>query len=180
MAPARAEAIQRMNRCGLSLSCYGLGGRSSGAALEVRAARLADVDAALEERAVLDRDACRDDVAGERAFAANVHAIARLAVAAYLAQHNDLAGNDVRRDLAITANRHAVARQIDGAFDLSIDVQRLRNRQLSLDDERFANRRLLARGHSRGWGRAAYTRLPRGAGLVVRACCRSRAHWFGS
>ena len=60
--------------------------------LGVRASRLANVDAALEERAILDRDALRDHVAGQRAFAANVHAVAGVDVAAHLAQHHDLAG----------------------------------------------------------------------------------------
>ena len=56
---------------------------------------LADVDAALEEGAVFDGDAGGDDVAGEGAFAANVDAIGGLAVAADLAENDDLASADV-------------------------------------------------------------------------------------
>ncbi len=53
---------------------------------------LADVDAALEEGTVFDGDAGGDDVAGEGTFAANVDAIGGLAVAANLAENDDLAG----------------------------------------------------------------------------------------
>src|SRR5208282_63855 len=41
-----------------------------------RLSALADVDSALEEGAVFNRDAGRDDVAGERSVAANVDAVA--------------------------------------------------------------------------------------------------------
>ncbi len=65
----------------------------------------------LKNDAVLDRDARCDHVAGQRAFAADVHAIARLAVAAHLAEHDDLACHDVRCDLAVAAHGHTVAGQ---------------------------------------------------------------------
>src|ERR1700761_4817851 len=48
-------------------------------------ARLADIDTALEEGAVFDRDALRDDVASERAFVADVHAVGSGEIAANLA-----------------------------------------------------------------------------------------------
>src|SRR5579864_8335644 len=41
--------------------------------LLLRLSALADVDAALEERAVFNRDACRNHVARKRTVAANVH-----------------------------------------------------------------------------------------------------------
>src|ERR1700756_3018662 len=71
------------------------------ARLVVRAAWLADVDAALEEGAIFDRDALRDHVAGQRAFAPDVDAVAGIDIAAHLAQHHDFAGRDIRRHLAI-------------------------------------------------------------------------------
>ena len=54
-------------------------------------AGLADVDAALEECAILDGNALRGDVAGERAFTADVDAIAGGDIAAYLAEHDNFA-----------------------------------------------------------------------------------------
>src|ERR1043166_2992101 len=79
--------------------------------------RLADVDAALEERAVLDRDALRHDVAGQRTFVADVHAVGRGQVALELADHDDLTRVHVRVHHAVAAHGHAVAGQVDGAFD---------------------------------------------------------------
>src|SRR5664280_2766615 len=54
-------------------------------------AGLADIDAALEVSAIFNADALGDDVAGERAFAAEVHAVAGGHVAADFAQHHNLA-----------------------------------------------------------------------------------------
>src|SRR6202041_3250943 len=70
------------------------GNRGRGTTLQVGAAGLANVDAALEERAIFDRDSRSDHIASQRAFAANIHAIARLAVAANLAEDNNLARHD--------------------------------------------------------------------------------------
>ena len=90
------------------------------------------------------------DVAGERAFAADVDAVRRLAVAAHLTEHDDLAGRDVRRYLAVTADRDAVAGEIDGTFDLAVDVQRFGAGDFALDDETLADGGLVRIG-----GRAA-------------------------
>src|SRR6185369_17152217 len=87
---------------------------------------LADIDSALEVRAVFDADALRDDIAGQRTFVADVHAVRSRHVAANLALHNDLAGGHVSSDNAVTSDSNAVARQIDGAFDTAIDVKRFR------------------------------------------------------
>src|ERR1700723_3223114 len=94
--------------------------------------RLTDVDAAFEERAIFDRDSCRDNIAGERAFAANVDAVAGLAIAAHFAQHYNLARHDVRCDLSIASYGHAIARQVDCAFHFAVDVERFRSAQLTL------------------------------------------------
>src|ERR1700744_1269620 len=109
------------------------------ARLVVRAARLADADAALEEGAILDRDTLRDHVAGQRALAADIHTVAGIDVAAHLAEHHDLAGRDVRCYLAIAANGDAVARQIDRPFDLAVDVERFRTGNFALDHQALAD-----------------------------------------
>src|ERR1700722_8179751 len=132
---------------------------------QIGAAGLANVNAALEERTLLDRNSRCDHVAGERAFAANIHAIAGLAVTTNLTQHDDLARYDVRGNLAIAAHGHTISRQIDCTFDLAVDVQRFGACQLALDDQRLANRRLLARWDGRGRSSTTNGRRSSRAGL---------------
>ena len=133
MAPASAGAILVTKpNSDLSVDLYRLS--RSGRCLGISCARLADVDAALEECAILDRDARRDHIASQRTFAADIHTIARLAVSANLAEHNDFASDDVRRNLAIAAYGNAIAGKIDCTFDFAVDVQRLRTGELTLDD----------------------------------------------
>jgi hypothetical protein len=111
--------------------CFG-GCRGNGALGFV--AWLADVDAALEEGAVFDRDASGDDVAGEGTFAADVNAIGGLAVAANFAEDDDLAGADVRGYLAIAADGNAVAGEVDSAFDFTVDVERFGTGDFAFDN----------------------------------------------
>jgi len=99
-----------------------------------RLATLADVDATLEVRAVFNRDAGGDNVASQRAVAANVDAVAGGEVAAHFAQHNDLAGADIGRYYAIPAHRDPVAGKIDGAFDAAINIKRFGACDLALND----------------------------------------------
>ena len=113
--------------------CGGAGGCRS-ATLGV-VAGLADVDAALEEGAIFDGDARGDDVAGERTFAAYVDTVRCLAVAADLTEDDDLAGADVGCDLAVAANGDAVTGEVDGAFNLSVNVEGFGTGDFTLDDE---------------------------------------------
>src|ERR1700722_2797649 len=69
--------------------------------LRLSRTRLANVDAALEEGSIFDGDARGDHVAGQRTFAADVDAIARVHVSAHLAQYHYLTRHDVGRDLAV-------------------------------------------------------------------------------
>src|SRR5450432_1990256 len=78
-----------------------------------RLSGFADVDSAFEERAVFNRDARRDNVAGKRTVAANIYAIARGQVAANFSKHNDFAGVDVGGDYAVASNGDAVSGKID-------------------------------------------------------------------
>src|SRR5882757_8632270 len=153
--------------------------RCCGTTLQVGAAGLANIDAALEERTIFNRDARCDHIAGQGAFAANIHAIARLAVAANLAQYNNLTRHDVCRDLTIAANSHAVARQINRAFYLAVDVQRFRARQLSLNNKRLADGRLLSCRYCRRRSSSANRSRPRGARFEVRRRRRG-THGFRS
>src|SRR5690349_11551003 len=114
--------------------------------LLARLRTLAYVDAALEERAVFNRNARRHYVARERAIAANVDSVTRGQVSANLAQHHNLAGVDVRGHHAVPTDGHAVSCQIDRAFDAAIDVEGLRTRHLALNDQRLSNGGLIRRG----------------------------------
>ena len=132
-----------------SFCCWGgLGGCGwgGGATLGVGTG-LADVDAALEEGSVFDGDAGGDDVAGERAFAADVDAVRGLAVAADFAEDDDLAGADVGGYLTVAADGDAVAGEVDGSFDLAVDVEGLRTGDLTFDDEALADGGLFGVGH---------------------------------
>ena len=133
-------------------------------------AGLADVDAALEEGAVFDGDAGGDDVAGERAFAADVDAVGGLAVAADFAENDDLAGADVGGYLAVAADGDAVAREVDGAFDFAVDVEGLGSGDLAFDYETLADGGLFAVGDGTGsGGRCAGVKAGVAAGEVGRA-----------
>ena len=138
-------------------------------------ARLADVDTALEERAVLNGDALGGDIAGERTFAADVDAIAGGDVAAHLAEHDNLAGGDVGGDLTIAAHGDAIARQIDGAFDFAVDVEGFGAGNFAFNDEALADGGLFARcGCGGGGRREALAGVEAGGG---RSCW---TRWFGT
>src|SRR5579884_4528973 len=85
---------------------------------------LADINAALEEGAILNRDALRYDIARERAFAADVHSVTGVHVAAHFAEDDNFTGRDVRGYLSIAPHSHTIARKIDGPFYFAINVQR--------------------------------------------------------
>jgi len=105
---------------------------------------LLDVDAALEESAILDADARGRDIAGQSALGANVHAIRGRDIAAHLAQDHNLAGGDAGGDLAVSAYGYAVTGQIDAALDLAVDKQRLGAGDLALDDQTLPDGGLIA------------------------------------
>src|SRR5208283_3754379 len=118
---------------------------------------------ALEEGAIFDGDASSDDVAGQRAVATDIHAVAGGEVAANFAQHDDLAGVDVGGDDAVAADGNAVAGQIDRTLDAAVNVERLGAGYFTFDHERLADsgliggsgghrtrRSRIGSGHSRG------------------------------
>src|SRR5207245_10961044 len=136
-------------------------------------AALANVDAALKERAVLDADARRHYIAGERAIAANVDPVARGQVAAHFAEHHDFARIDIGGDDSVAANGYAVASQVDGAFHAAVNVKGLRTGHLTLDHQRFADRRLIRR--ARGYRTRRRGGFARGR---LRRCSHGRTLWL--
>ena len=125
--------------------------------------RASDVDAALEEGAVLDADARRGHVAGQSAFGADVDPVGGGDIAAHLAQNDDFAGGDAGGDLAVAAHGDAVAGQGDAALDLAVDKQRLGAGDLSLDNQALADGGLVA-GRKRGRDLRVQTAGAGGAG----------------
>jgi len=113
----------------------------------------ADVDAALEECTVFNADACRGDVAGEGAFAADIDAVGGGDVAADLAEDDDFAGDDVGGDLSVAADGDAVSGQVDGALDLAVNEKGFSAGDFALDDEALADGGLIASGSCGAGGR---------------------------
>src|SRR6266496_401156 len=109
--------------------CRGRRLRSRGASLDFLLfavhflACLADIDSALEEGAIFNRDSGCHDVAGQGTVAADVHAVAGSQVALHFSEHDDFAGIDVGRDYAVAPDGDAVASQVDGAFYASVNVK---------------------------------------------------------
>src|SRR4051812_16877241 len=95
--------------------------------------RFADIDSALEERAVFDADASRGHIAGQGAFGADVHAIAGGDVAPHLAKDHHFARGDAGGHLAVAAHGHAISVQVDAALDFAVDEQRFRAGDFTLD-----------------------------------------------
>src|ERR1051326_1547545 len=143
---------------------------------------LADVDAALEECAVFDADALGHDVARQRSFVADVHAVAGAQVATHFSGHHDLTRRDVGIHNAVPSDRDPVAGQVDGALDASVDVKRFRSRDLALDDQRLSDRGLVLRVHggvARGRrGRRFRRGCHGGGGGALRLWGRARSAWL--
>ena len=145
-----------------------------------------DLDAALQHGAVLHADAHGGNVSCDRAFAADIHAVAAIDVSVHLAHHHNLAGSDVGLRAAVAADGDAVVGQADLAFDAAVDVERFRSAQFALDHERAAdggllNRRAggfhrIVRVRVRGWRGGLHVvlvRLEHATFLCFRAACRA-------
>src|ERR1700686_336754 len=126
--------------------------------LLLRLSALADVDAALEERAVFNRNTSSNHVARERAVAANVHPVAGRQVAPHFAQHHDLPRINVGRNHAVAPHGHAIAGKVDRTLHAPVNIQRLGARHLALDHQRLANRGLVRGGRAHGAGSRGFTR----------------------
>ena len=86
---------------------------------------LADVEAALQERAILDADTGSGHHAGHSAFSADVHTTGCSEVAVNSAHDNDIAGDDAGGYLAVAAHGDAGDGEVDVAFHAALDKQRL-------------------------------------------------------
>src|SRR2546425_5280456 len=72
-------------------------------------AGFADIDAALEESAIFNRNARRYYIAGERTVAADIHPVTGRKITAHLPEHNNLPRVDVGRYNSIPAYGDAIA-----------------------------------------------------------------------
>ena len=81
-----------------------------------------DVDAASENRAVLNHNSRRGQIAVQRARLADVDAVSGLDVACDLAFDDDSFGENVGIDVAVRADRQTVVLQPNRSFDLAVNV----------------------------------------------------------
>jgi hypothetical protein len=72
--------------------------------------RLADLHAALEEGAIANTDALCNHIPDQGAFTADVHTVAGIDVAAYVAQNHHFTSRDVRRHLCVAADSDPASR----------------------------------------------------------------------
>jgi hypothetical protein len=100
--------------------------------------RPADINAALVQRTVLNHDAARYDIAGERSVTAKFQPVGGNNFAAERPADDYFATGHLRRDLGMAPEHNTVFRQINRAFDLPINVHRLGSVYLAFDQERLA------------------------------------------
>ncbi len=86
LRPSRNRRFRRRN----ALRIFGL-------RLDLRAGRasFADVDTALEEGAIFDRNACSHNVSGQGTVAADVNPIAGRQISAYFAENDDFTSANI-------------------------------------------------------------------------------------
>src|SRR5437588_10009500 len=108
------------------------------------------LNAAFKGGAVFHADAYGRDVSADRAFAADVDAVAALDVAGHFAHDYDFAGGDAGIDHAVAANGDAAFRHDDFAFDPAIDVKRFGAADFAFDHEGTADGGLI-NGRSDGF-----------------------------
>src|SRR5208282_2453372 len=87
-----------------------------------RRSRLANVDAAFEERAIFYRNPRRHHVAGQRTVTADVHPVARRQISTHLAQHHDLPRADIGGNHSITADGYAITREINRSLHPAVNI----------------------------------------------------------
>src|SRR5205823_12334988 len=108
--------------------------------------------AAAEHGAIFHADARADHITGQSAFAADVHAVAALDVASDLAHDDNFARGNVRLHHAVAADGHAMIFKAQGAFDASVNVERLAAADFTFDHQRSSDGGLLdGRGDSLDW-----------------------------
>src|SRR5205814_2497273 len=105
-----------------------------------------------------------------------VNAVTGVQVAADFAEHDHFASIDVRGDLSVAAYGNAIARQLNRAFNLAVDVERLGAGDFALNDQALADRRLflsIQDGITVCRGRGRF-----GAGSETRGVHYWRWRWF--
>jgi hypothetical protein len=96
----------------------------------------ADLHPVFQNGSILNADALRNHLTGQRALAPDVQAVCALDVALHLAQDYDFAATDVGGDASVVPNGDAVTGKINGALNSAIDVQRFGTADFTFDDQR--------------------------------------------
>ena len=107
--------------------------------------RLDDIDAALEVRAILDDDARRADVAHQARVLADLDLIRAFHIALNGAQRNHFTRLDTGMDVAIGTDGELVLQQLDGALQVSIDIQIFLAEDLADDLDSFPDAEVSAK-----------------------------------
>src|SRR5437588_203903 len=94
--------------CGLSPTMMFVTATDSASEFLMRGG-FAGIDAALEERAVFDRNTRSHYIASKRTIAANIYPVACGQISAHFTEHNDFTRIDIGRDHAIAPHGHAIA-----------------------------------------------------------------------
>ena len=100
---------------------------------------------ATQHVAVFDADALADHVAGESAFAADVHAIAAFDIAGDFAHDYDFTSGDIGLHDAIAAHGYAMILECDGAFHAAVNVKRFAAGDFAFDHQGASDSGLLDR-----------------------------------
>jgi hypothetical protein len=128
-----------LDRCGAGWN--GLTGHGHGRAVVVAGLidRLAGLDFATENRAVLDGQALGLNLACDLSSAPELNALATRDLAFQASAHNDFAGDDVSFHGAIGAYRQAAIGQVELAFDWAIDKEIFTAGDFTLDANPLAD-----------------------------------------
>src|SRR5208282_2895787 len=116
------------------------------------------------------------NVAVDRAFAADVDAVAALDITGHFAHDHNFAGLDAGVNLAVAADGHAALGHGDLALDAAINVESFRPADFALDDQSAADGGLID-GRGDGFDRVVGVGVgSRGTGLRVIEAVRRLKH----
>src|SRR5208282_3344011 len=97
-----------------------------------------NIDLPFQERALLNGDALRGQIASHHRRLSQLHTIGGVHASIHLTLNDYRLGADVGLDISVRPDCQAVVAKLNAAFDVAIHVQVFGSRQLSLDDHRLA------------------------------------------
>jgi len=107
--------------------------------------RLFDIDAALEQRSVLNADASRNYVSDEFCVFADIDLVRSFDISLDLTKDDDLAGANAGLHTTVRPNGNFVLNRLDRPLDIAIDVEVFLGEDLAVDFNRLSNHRGIPR-----------------------------------